>query len=39
MGNMLWKQGPRIFCMIWGGDDDDYDDDDEGDDDTDSNLM
>jgi len=32
---MLWKQGPRIFCMIWGDDDDD----DEGDDDTDSNIM
>ena len=33
---MVWKQGPRIFRIIWGEDDDD--DDDEDDDDTDSNM-
>jgi hypothetical protein len=33
----MWKQGPKIFRIIWGEDDDDNID--EGDDDTDSNVM
>ena len=32
----MWKQGPRIFRIIWGEDDDDDDDEDDDDDDDDN---